>query len=117
MQPVPVTNYDEFIDDQEIEPEGEDVSLHDTDDVHTAIEAPLIERGTWNFITPRLVAALDKCKVSDRYATHILAAVAEALGHCLRDLVINRESIRLCRDKYREQISQQIKNDFQVDVN
>lgn len=39
------------------------------------------KRGNKSFITPRLVAALDRCKISDRNSVHILVAVAEALGH------------------------------------
>ena len=37
--------------------------------------------GRKNFITPRLVEALDYAKVSDGMAVHILIAAAEALGH------------------------------------
>lgn len=99
---------------QENVPDQPDV---DNSSGEEAKQQPPTKRGRINFITPRLVAALDNCKISDRYATHTLAAVAEALGHSLQDLVINRESIRRCRDKYREQMAKQIKEDFQASVN
>lgn len=54
-------------------------------------------RGKINIITPKVVGALDKCKLSDRDAVHILVALSEALGHDINDLIIYRSSIRRCR--------------------
>ncbi|KMQ83815.1 adenylate kinase 9-like protein [Lasius niger] len=69
-----------------------------------------LKRGNINFITTKLVAALDKCKLSDRNSVHILMATAEALGHKTEDLVINRTSIRRCRQKLRTERTSILKN-------
>lgn len=45
------------------------------------------------FITPRLALALDKAKVSDPDAVHIIAATAEALGYNISDLILSRDSL------------------------
>ena len=37
---------------------------------------PKHKRGKHNFITPKLVATMDKCKVSDRDAVRIIIATA-----------------------------------------
>lgn len=34
-------------------------------------------RGSREFVTPKLLAALDKCKISDRDAVHIIISTAE----------------------------------------
>lgn len=47
-------------------------------------------RGNINFITSKLASALDKCKLSDRDAVHILISTAEALGEDVNKLIINR---------------------------
>lgn len=46
-----------------------------------------------NIITTKLVSALDNCKLSDRWAIHIIMAVVEALEQNVEDFVINRTSI------------------------
>ena len=58
-------------------------------------------RGSRTLVTPKLAAALDKCKISDRDAVHILIATTEALGHDVHDFVINRSSIHIAREKIR----------------
>lgn len=72
------------------------------------------KRGNIKFINEKLVSALDRCKISDRSAVYILHAVAEALGHCTEDLVINRSSIQVCRKKMRMAESNRIKNEYCV---
>lgn len=117
---VAVAEYDDELLDDVLEKEewieNEQEEAESSSDAATDQQSRNV-RGRIKFITPRLVSVLDNCKVSDRYAAHILAAVAEALGHPIRDLVINRESIRQCRDTYREELSQQIKEDFHANVN
>lgn len=54
-------------------------------------------RGSIDFLTAKLTAAFDRCKISDRDAVHILIATAEALGKDVNELVINRTSIRRSR--------------------
>lgn len=73
-------------------------------------------RGTINFITPRLVSALDNAKVSDGMAIHILTAAAEALGHNVDDLIINRSTIHRVRQQIRREESEKIQNDFASNV-
>lgn len=108
-----MTNYDDVIgSDSSSSQETDNVC----EEVNATEELP-IQRGKIHFIDPRLVATLDNCKVSGRYATHLLAAVAVSLGHDVSQLVINRESVRLCRQKYREEMAQQIKDDFHKTVN
>lgn len=58
------------------------------------------------------MAALDKCKISDRDSVHILIAVAEALGHRVDDLVINRSSIHRCRERLRSERASELKGEL-----
>lgn len=66
------------------------------------ISAPTIaKRGRKQFITARLVAALDNAKVSDGMAVHILIAAVEALGHRVEEYAINRSTIHRLRQENR----------------
>ena len=47
-----------------------------------------------SMVTPKVAAALDRTKISNRNATYVLAAAAKSLGHNPADIVFNRESIR-----------------------
>lgn len=60
----------------------------------------------------RLAATMDKIKISDRDAVHFCIAVAEALGHDVSTLIINRNSIHRSRQQYREKIAKEVKNKF-----
>ncbi|CAH0546982.1 unnamed protein product [Brassicogethes aeneus] len=53
---------------------------------------PKNKRARVDFINNRIVSPLDRCKISDRNAVHLLIAVAEALGHDVSNLIINRSS-------------------------
>ncbi|CAH0560550.1 unnamed protein product [Brassicogethes aeneus] len=66
-----------------------------------------VQRARKTFITPRLVAALDRCKISDRNSVHILVAVAEA--HRVQDLVLNKSSIYRCRQRLRPERAAELK--------
>lgn len=68
--------------------------------------------GMKNFITEKLVATLDKCKISDRDCVRIIIATAQALNHDVKKLVISKTSIRNCRKKYRSQIARKLTNEF-----
>lgn len=59
---------------------------------------PKQKRARHNFITPKLVSILNKCKVNDRNAVHILIATVEAFELDLNDLIINRLSIHRTRE-------------------
>ena len=51
------------------------------------------KRGTIEIMTPKLLSALDKCKISDRDAIHIIISTSEALGQDISKLKINRTTI------------------------
>lgn len=70
------------------------------------------KRGQHNFITPKLVSVLDKCKVSDRDAVRILIATAQALKHDVSNLVINATSIRRIRTQFRYETGKKIHDTF-----
>lgn len=62
------------------------------------------------------MAALDQAKLSDGMAIHVLIAAAQALGHNVSELVINRTSFRDVRKATRAQESQKIHADFLQNV-
>lgn len=76
----------------------------------------VVKRGSQPFINERIVSVLDKCKISDRNAMHLMAAVAEGLGHNVSNLVLNRSSIRRYRTANRKKIADFIKDNLQVMV-
>ena len=67
------------------------------DDIEFEFSSPEAKRarGTRTLVTSKLAAALDKCKIRDRDAVHILIATTEALGHEFQDFVINKSSIHI----------------------
>lgn len=69
-------------------------------------------RARKHFITPKLVAVLDRCQVSVRYAVFILQATAEALGHSLDELIITPTSIHKVRSQLRTQRAAEIKSNI-----
>jgi len=71
------------------------------------------KRGRKNFITPKLVAALDRCKLRIRESVFVIQATAEALGHDLNNLVINKTSIHRCHDNSRTERGNMIKKKFE----
>lgn len=75
------------------------------------------KRGRKSFMTARLAAALDNAKVSDGMAVHILIAAAEALGHRVEDLIVNRSSIHRFRQENRSKESTEISTAFSDSVN
>ncbi len=65
------------------------------------------------FFTSRMLSALDKCKISDRSAMHLLSAIAEALGYSMNELILNRTTLRRYRQQNREEIAAKVKAEFQ----
>lgn len=65
--------------------------------------------------TDRLLASLDKWKVSDRGAMHLITATV-SLGHKIEKFVLNRTSLRVARCKYRELLAEKKQNDFHVNI-
>lgn len=74
------------------------------------------KRGTKTLITPKLVAALDRCQLSIRDSVYILHAVVEALGLSSDDFPINKSSIQRIRTQTRKSRAEAIKADFQDNV-
>lgn len=58
-----------------------------------------------NMYTPRLMGALDKCKVSNCNAVHLIAAIMFSLGLNVLDYVLSRSSLKTYRTQYREKIA------------
>ncbi|XP_029672394.1 uncharacterized protein LOC115241023 [Formica exsecta] len=70
-------------------------------------------RGTVNiFNDEKVVAALDKSKVSNRNAVHLVAAIVQALGTDVTTLALNTSSIRLSRQKIRARRAEKVKSYF-----
>lgn len=67
-------------------------------------------------MTPRLSACLDKCKISDRDAVHLITACIEAVALDTNDFAVNRTSIRNARQIFRENNTSNIKSKF-IDLN
>lgn len=74
------------------------------------------KRGRKNFVTPKLVATLDRCQLSIRDSVFILQAALEALGHDIDDFSINKSSIHRIRMKIRKEQAEAIKIDFKNKV-
>lgn len=70
------------------------------------------KRGRIELLTPRLSATLDRCKISDRDAVHLLTACVEALSLDPSIYGINRKSIKKSREDYRQKISENIISKF-----
>lgn len=68
--------------------------------------------GQRNIVTPKIVAAFDACKISDRYGVHILIAVVEALGYDAASLSISRSTLRRTRQQMRKERSLKLKTVF-----
>lgn len=79
-----------------------------------ASQAERNRRGKRKFINERIASVLDKCKISDRDAIHVLIAVAEGLGHNANDLIINRTSLRRMRKKNRETVVRYLKENYKL---
>lgn len=60
----------------------------------------------------RLTAALDKCKVSDRDAIHIISALLEALSLNINDFVLSRSSLKRSRENLRKKGATSISPNF-----
>lgn len=69
-------------------------------------------RGSEEVITEKLSVLLDRCNISDRDAVRIIAATAEALGYDPQNLVVSRSSIRLRRQRFRQQRTKLIRSRF-----
>lgn len=89
------------------------VSFELQDDDETGSPVAKKCRGGINIFTTKVVAALDTCRVTDRKAVHLIAAITEALGINVEHLILNKFSIREHRQKVREAKASNIKQVFQ----
>ncbi|GBM38117.1 hypothetical protein AVEN_40988-1 [Araneus ventricosus] len=69
-----------------------------------------------NFITPVLVAALDRCELSMRDSVFILEATIDVLGCNIDEFPISKSSIQKLRTEKRKERAENIKIDFQNKV-
>ncbi|GBM62813.1 hypothetical protein AVEN_19800-1 [Araneus ventricosus] len=69
-----------------------------------------------DFITPKLVVALDRCQLSMRDSVFILEASIGALGCNIDEFPINKFSIQRIRTEKWKERSENIKIDFQKEV-
>lgn len=80
----------------------------------TDCSSPLLKRrrGIKNIFTPKVIAALDKSKISDRNAVLLIVAVLEAAELDVNDFIINKSSVQRHRNIVREKRFNQIKAEF-----
>lgn len=102
-----VDDGDDFNSDNETEDQPDDGDASDGGNSSMSTT-----RGTKHFITPCLLSALDNAKVSDTKAIHIIIATAEALGHNLGELVVNRSTLHRLRQQHRIQEAERIQSEF-----
>ncbi|GBM84693.1 hypothetical protein AVEN_49843-1 [Araneus ventricosus] len=69
-----------------------------------------------DFITPKLVAALDRCQLSMLDSVFILEATIDALGCNNDEFPIGKSSIQRIRTEKRKERPENIKIDFQNEV-
>ncbi|GBO44033.1 hypothetical protein AVEN_162617-1 [Araneus ventricosus] len=69
-----------------------------------------------DFITPKLVAALDRCQLSMRDSVFILETSIDALGCNIDEFPISKSSIQRIRTEKRKERAKNIKIDFQKEV-
>lgn len=67
------------------------------------------KRARKQLLIPRLAAALDKCKISDRDCLHLIMAFMEAVSLDPSNYVINRTSIRNQRNIFEKNILKELK--------
>lgn len=67
-----------------------------------------------NMYTPRLIAALDYCKVTTRKAMHLISATIHALKLNADDYILSRSSIEEYRSQYRQQIAEEYLHAIEV---
>src|SRR6218665_1265905 len=77
---------------------------------------PVSKRARNTVITPRLAAALDRARVSDRNATLALAEAALSFHCSAAEITVNRFTLRRQRNGCRTNFAASIKKDFAVKV-
>lgn len=92
-------------------------------DQHQGIQG---SRGKIHFVDDRMLASMDKCRISDRDAMHLTSATITAVLRKLQemkpdlndikveDFVFNRTSFQTMRKEYRRRQAKQIIDEFKV---
>ncbi|GBN46551.1 hypothetical protein AVEN_271313-1 [Araneus ventricosus] len=102
----------EYISDQPA-PSSNIAQLSLEEGINAQIELRMgIVRGRKCFLTPKIMAVLDRFHISQRSAVFILEAVAESLGHNIDELAINRNTIQRYREDFRKTKATRIKEFF-----
>ena len=73
------------------------------------------KRGRKDFVSPKLVAALDRCQLSIRDSVYIIQATVEALGFSTDEHPIDKSSIQMIQSQMMAR-AKDIKSDFQDHV-
>lgn len=98
--------------------DSSECSIGEPEPMNIDVDEPQPSTSTSNtkidFINQRIASALDKCKMTDRNAIHLLIAVAEALGHNVNDLIINRTTLRRLRQENRETVALNVKENYKL---
>ncbi|GBM52136.1 hypothetical protein AVEN_189325-1 [Araneus ventricosus] len=107
------------------EPLQEDSSSNSSENIDSEEFPTLIESSetgtsisvmSKDFITPKLVAALDRCRLSIRDSVFILEATIDALGCNIDEFPIIKSSIQKIRTEKQKERAENIKIDFQNEV-
>ena len=72
------------------------------------------KRGVSVVLTLKLASVLDKCKISDRNAVHILISTVEALDGDATELATNRTTIRRVKNKFWEDKAKEIQQKYKL---
>ncbi|KAL4088950.1 hypothetical protein QTP88_024028 [Uroleucon formosanum] len=108
-----VETYEEF-ETETISSTSSEEEIQDVDNFENeTIAGPSkCKRARKNLMTPRLTFALDKCKISDRDAIHIITACIEAASLNIDDFVLSRSSIKRARENFRKEGNYKMKSKF-----
>jgi hypothetical protein len=107
-----IVNYDSLSTSSDENEELENLEEHEE-----SYEGPSeTKRSRKNVMTSRVTASLDKCKVCDRDAIHIITAILEALSLNINDFVLSRSSVKRAREMFRKESATSIKSKFS-DIN
>lgn len=66
---------------------------------------PIPKKQKKSIYTPRLLAALDKCAVSNRNAIHLISAVIDAIGDSTDDYDLSKSGIAIYRRANRKKVA------------
>lgn len=98
----------------------------DSENTDIRLELTKPNRGKINFIDDRMLASMDKCKLSTRDAMHLVSATVAAFVNKLQevnggklpiqmeDLVLNRTTVHSMRKKFRRRQAEEIIDGFNV---